>query len=132
MYSWLQLIFVRLFLRFLPFLLFLLFLLLVRGVGDLVEAGRAFVTLGDVLCFFVEDFWELAAVFCRFGAEVCLPWAILALSSCCRRVRVGEREHKWGPGRGVATYTWRKNSKRLPGSMEVKYPSPQYEAPVAE
>jgi hypothetical protein len=30
MYSWLQLIFVRLFLRFLPFLLFLLFLLLVR------------------------------------------------------------------------------------------------------
>jgi hypothetical protein len=30
MYSWLQLIFICLFLRFLPFLLFLLFLLLVR------------------------------------------------------------------------------------------------------
>jgi ABC-type uncharacterized transport system fused permease/ATPase subunit len=73
MYSWLQLIFVRLFLRFLPFFFFLLFLLLKRGVGDLVEAGRAFVTLGDVLCFFVEEFCELAAVFCRFCAEVCLP-----------------------------------------------------------
>jgi hypothetical protein len=103
-----------------------------RGVGDLVKAGRAFVTLGDVLCFFVAEFCELAGVFCRFSAEVCLPWAILAPSSCCRRVRVGEHEHKWGPGRGIATYTWRKNSKRLPGSMEVKYPSPQYEVPVAE
>jgi hypothetical protein len=30
MYSWLQLMFIRLFLRFLPFLLVLLFLLLVR------------------------------------------------------------------------------------------------------
>jgi hypothetical protein len=103
-----------------------------RRVGGLVEAGRAFVILGDVFCFFVAEFWELAGVFCRFGADVCLPWAILAMSSCCRWVTVGEREHKRGLGRGIATYTWRKNNKRLPGSMEVKYPSPQYEVPVAE
>jgi hypothetical protein len=54
---------------------------------------RAFVILGDVFCFFVAEFWELVGVFCRFGADVCLPWAILAMSSC-RWVRVGEREHK--------------------------------------
>jgi hypothetical protein len=73
MYSWLQRIFVRLFRLFLPFLFF---------VGGLVEAGRAFVILGDVFCFFVAEFWELAGVFCRFGADVCLPWTILAMSSC--------------------------------------------------
>jgi hypothetical protein len=47
MYSWIQLIFVRLFLRFVPFLLFLLFLLLV--VPLVREASGTWSRPGELL-----------------------------------------------------------------------------------